>query len=238
MPTTLLLQLAGPMQSWGFRSRFDNRDTGLEPTRSGVIGLLCAAQGRGRDTDLSDFERLRMGVRVDAPGRVAVDYHTAQPVWRGSTATTVSNRYYLADARFLVGLQADDAEWLESLEAALRDPVWSLFLGRKSFAPSLPLHLEKSGLRDGEVEAVLKNEVWRWLTVKERDAVVTSPRLRLVFEADEPREGVATSVAPRDFARRRYGVRYLRPDSCEPLVERHPLGEEPRRRDARHEVFR
>lgn len=234
MPTTLLLQLAGPMQSWGFRSRFDNRDTGLEPTRSGVIGLLCAAQGRGRDTDLSEFERLRMGVRVDAPGRVALDYHTAQSVWRGSTSTTVSNRYYLADARFLVGLQAEDAEWLRSLEAALRDPVWSLFLGRKSFPPSLPLHLETSGLREGDVEAVLRAEEWRWLSRKERDAVGDSPNLRLVLETDEPRKGVATSDAPRDFARRRYGVRYLRTsDSCQPPVAQHPLAEPERK-----EVFR
>lgn len=230
MPTTLLLQLAGPMQSWGFRSRFDNRDTGLEPTRSGVIGLLCAALGRGRDADLSEFESLRMGVRVDVPGRVAFDYHTAQPVWRGSDDTTVSERYYIADARFLVGLQSDDVGWLRNLEAALCSPVWPLFLGRKSFVPSLPVHLEESGLRAGEVEAVLRAEPWRWLTrQEERVARKTPPRLRLVLETDEPRKGVAANDAPRDFARRRYGVRYLRVDPvpCQPPVGRHPLGEEP-----------
>ncbi len=232
MPTTLLLQLAGPMQSWGFRSRFDNRDTGLEPTRSGVVGLLCAALGRGRDTDLSEFERLRMGVRVDAPGRVAFDYHTAQPVWRDSTSTTVSERYYLADARFLVGLQSEDAGLLQSLEAALRTPVWPLFLGRKSFAPSLPVHLETSGLREGKVEVVLRAEPWRWLTrQEERAALKTPPRLRLVLESNSPHEGVATNDVPRDFARRRYGVRYLSShlDSCQPQVERHPLAEESQR---------
>jgi CRISPR system Cascade subunit CasD len=227
MPTTLLLQLAGPMQSWGFRSRFDNRDTGLEPTRSGVIGLLCAAQGRGRDTDLNEFEQLRMGVRVDVPGRVAFDYHTAQPVWRGSTATTVSERYYLADARFLVGLQADNKVWLQDLEAALRAPVWPLFLGRKSFAPSLPVHLETSGLRAGEAEAVLRAEAWRWLTRREERAAHKSPPpLRLVLESDMPREGVAVSDAPRDFARRRYGIRYLYTRFCRAQAERHPLAEE------------
>lgn len=234
MPTTLLLQLAGPMQSWGFRSRFDNRDTGLEPTRSGVIGLLCAAQGRGRDMDLSEFERLKMGVRVDAPGRVALDYHTAQPVWRGLTSTTVSERYYLADARFLVGLQADDREWLQNLEAALRAPVWPLFLGRKSFAPSLPVHLETSGLRAGAVEAVLRAEAWRWLTLQEeRVAAKAPPHLRIVLESDGAREGVAISDSPRDFARRRYGVRYLRTSFCQPPTERHPLAQE-----QRHEVSR
>jgi len=42
MPT-LLLRLAGPMQSWGLSSRFTIRDTSLEPSKSGVLGLLCAA---------------------------------------------------------------------------------------------------------------------------------------------------------------------------------------------------
>ena len=66
---TLLMPLVGPMQSWGHRSRFDDRDTGLEPTRSGVIGLICAAMGIPRVGDLSRFDGLRMGVRVDFPGR-------------------------------------------------------------------------------------------------------------------------------------------------------------------------
>ena len=37
---TLLLQLVGPMQAWGVTSRFDERDSGLEPSKSGVFGLL------------------------------------------------------------------------------------------------------------------------------------------------------------------------------------------------------
>ena len=41
--SVLLLRLAGPMQAWGTQSRFTVRDTGLEPSKSGVIGLLCAA---------------------------------------------------------------------------------------------------------------------------------------------------------------------------------------------------
>jgi CRISPR system Cascade subunit CasD len=224
MPTTLLIQIAGPMQSWGFRSRFDNRDTGLEPTRSGVIGLLCAAQGLGRNSDLREFENFQMGVRVDSPGRVAIDYQTAQPVWRGSDSTTVSERYYLSDARFLVGLQSDDNKWLRRLENSLRNPVWPLFLGRKSFVPSLPLYLEPSSLREGELEEVLRNEPWRWLTSKEKQAVEKSPpRLRLTIETDVPREGVATNDSPRDFSRRRYGIRYLRSDYCQPRVEGHLL---------------
>ena len=64
------------MQSWGIQSRYTRRDTGLEPSKSGVIGLLSAALGRPRNSDLSDLASLRMGVRVDRPGTVQSDYHT------------------------------------------------------------------------------------------------------------------------------------------------------------------
>lgn len=41
----LLLWLEAPLQSWGFDSKFGRRDTLKFPTRSGVLGLLCAALG-------------------------------------------------------------------------------------------------------------------------------------------------------------------------------------------------
>ena len=41
----LALLLDAPLQSWGFASRFQRRTTGLHPTKSGVIGLICAAMG-------------------------------------------------------------------------------------------------------------------------------------------------------------------------------------------------
>ena len=44
---TLLLRLAGPMQSWGTQSRFFTRDTGLEPSKSGVIGPALRRLGLG-----------------------------------------------------------------------------------------------------------------------------------------------------------------------------------------------
>ena len=75
--STLLLRLAGPMQSWGTQSRHSLRDTGQEPSKSGVIGLVAAALGRPRDRDISDLAGLRMGVRVDHEGRVSKDFHAA-----------------------------------------------------------------------------------------------------------------------------------------------------------------
>src|SRR6516162_7242352 len=141
--SVLLMRLAGPMQSWGTRSRFSNRDTGLEPSRSGVIGLLCAALGRPREHPLDDFLPLKMAVRVDREGRLMRDYHTAQNVRRADTSktpqeTVLSERFYLADANFLVGLEGD-RPFLKGLDTAVRTPVWVLSLGRKAFVPSLPI---------------------------------------------------------------------------------------------------
>ena len=93
-----------------------------------------------------------MAVRVDREGRLMRDYHTAQNVRRadatkGTQDTVLSERFYLADADFLVGLEGDRA-FLERLDAALRRPVWPLFLGRKAFVPSLPV---SEGVIDGEL---------------------------------------------------------------------------------------
>ena len=140
-PFTLLLRLEGPMQSWGYRSRFDYRDTALEPTRSGVMGLICAAMGIARGEDISRFDVIRMGVRVIKEGRPERDYHTALDVIKADGKgrdTVVSRRDYLADASFVVGLQSDDKNLLDSIAAALRNPIWTLFLGRKAFPLAVP----------------------------------------------------------------------------------------------------
>ena len=87
MDSTLLFRVEGPMQSWGTQSRFSHRDTGHEPSKSGIIGLVCAALGKPREERPGDgFPTLRqltaltMGVRVDREGRVERDYHTAQKI--------------------------------------------------------------------------------------------------------------------------------------------------------------
>ncbi len=110
MPT-LLLKLVAPMQSWGVQSNFTHRDTGFEPSKSGVIGLICAALGRDRAEPIDDLAALKMGVRVDRQGTVLKDYHTAKDVMRaggGIKDTELSDRFYLADAAFLVGLQGEN----------------------------------------------------------------------------------------------------------------------------------
>src|SRR5262245_26291967 len=166
MKQTLLLRLAGPMQSWGTQSRFSIRDTGLEPSKSGVFGLLCAALGASR----GDEGRLRwlreglvMGVRVDREGVMKKDFHTAKDVAKaagGTKETEISDRWYLADADFLVGLESDDEALLHVLNEALAHPVWQLFLGRKSFVPALPVRALDAPLDSPLLEALEKYD-WK-----------------------------------------------------------------------------
>jgi len=142
MPHTLLLRLHGPMQSYGIESRFEFRETTLEPTKSAVVGLLCCALGRDRSEPVDDLVSLDMAVRVDAQGRIDEDFHTARNVITANgniKATLLSYRFYLHDASFLVGLQNEDRTLLERLHTALLNPRWMLFLGRKSCPPSWPI---------------------------------------------------------------------------------------------------
>jgi len=152
--STLLLRLAAPLQSWGAQSRFGQRDTQRFPTKSGVVGLLAAALGRDRTQGVSDLDALVMGVRADQAGELLRDYHTAVPPRK---LPYITNRYYLCDAVFLVGLEGEEP-LLAQLAAALRKPAFPLFLGRRACPPSGRLLL---GLRPGlSVQQALSQEPW------------------------------------------------------------------------------
>lgn len=210
MPT-LLLCLAGPMQSWGVQSNFTVRDTGLEPSKSGVVGLLCAALGRRRDAEIGGLATLRMGVRVDREGQMASDYHTAQNILKASGGikdTEVSRRYYLADARFLVGLTGDDLDLLTQLHNALRNPHWPLYLGRKAFVPGEPVWLQDGLCLEKSLRAALRDYPWRGrLRSDDRP-----PRLRLVLEdhaGSEVHPDQPVSFAERRFVPRRVSTDWM-----------------------------
>jgi len=222
--SVLLIRLAGPMQAWGTQSRFSIRDTGLEPSKSGVIGLLCAALGKPRNEGLAhgdwpalaELGQLTMAVRVDRPGVMARDFHTALDVIKASGKrpsrekdpkfTSTSMRYYLADADFLVGLQGPTG-LLERLHQALGDPVWPLYLGRKSFVPSLPVRIS-DGLLDAPLPEALKAQPWYKRTPYEHPG----DALRIVMEVPYGADGEVRNDRPLNFvsADRLFGVRRVR----------------------------
>lgn len=202
---TLLLVLDAPMQSWGTRSNFGHRDTEREPSKSAVIGLLCAALGRARHEPIDDLARLRMGVRVDMAGVVLRDFQTAgnDGYYKVSGGierknVIVSDRFYLSDARFLVGLEGEHSLLL-GLQHALQNPVWFLALGRKAFIPSRRVWLP-DGLQEGALEDVLMS--YTWLGRGEAPS-----RLRLVIER---KDGLAVrNDQPLSFKPRRFLPRHL-----------------------------
>ncbi|NLG51541.1 MAG: type I-E CRISPR-associated protein Cas5/CasD [Chloroflexi bacterium] len=220
--TTLLLRLVGPLQAWGVQSRFAVRDTGREPSKSGVVGLLAAALGRTRDRPVDDLAALRMAVRVDQEGRILRDWHVAGVggYLKASGAVERANvipstRYYLTDARFLVGLEGDDADLLARLHVALRDPVWPLFLGRKACVPGEPVWL-CDGLQPDALLDALKDYPWLG-----SDPRKYPERVRLVVEdADGPE---VRPDQPLSFAERQFAPRRVR--TC--LVDAPPIKEAP-----------
>ena len=59
--TVVALRLAGPLQSWGSGSRFVRRTTETAPTKSGVLGLIAAAQGIRRIGSIEHLLKLVLG---------------------------------------------------------------------------------------------------------------------------------------------------------------------------------
>ena len=214
---TLLVRLAGPLQSWGITSRFVERDTGKEPSKSGVIGLLAASIGIDRENwfDLEPLTRLSMGVRHDRPGILKREYQTAGCAKNdtiikadGSQDTqngVVSSRFFLSDAMFLVGMEGKDRLFLEKIQAALRNPVWVLSLGRKSYAPSEPIWIA-DGLQDGPLRETLLR--WPWIGTLRWNEKPPS-KLFLSLESENASGSFRMDQPLSSFAERRFGARYV-----------------------------
>jgi len=168
MPTFLILRLDGPMQAWGTHTFEDFRPSNLFPTRSGLLGLLGACLGLERN-DLAGQAQLassvEFSVRVDQtlarPGldqpvskrNVKLpDFHTVMDArkvdGKANKFPVVSRREYLFDAAFTVvaGSKPDASITLAQLAEALRYPVYTPSLGRRSCPLARPL-------LEGELEA-------------------------------------------------------------------------------------
>ena len=203
--TALLLRLAAPLQSWGTSSRFVRRNTDRQPSRSGIIGLLAAAQGRRRTDELEDLLNLRIGVRIDQPGQLERDFQTAHTRDDG-LSMPLSYRFYLADAVFAVAIEGDPA-LLDGLREALRRPVFPLFLGRKSCPPAGKLD---HGLHDGDVSQVLADTPWLaspWVQRAHREPSVSRDVVHDCAPGTAGAEVVRDDPVSFDPRHRRYGWR-------------------------------
>ena len=159
----LVFQLQANLAAWGDVAVGEFRGTRDQPGASALVGLLGAALGTPRD-DEAAHAALRDGyhfaVGVVATGQLLRDYHTAQVPGRTTLKgrphhtrrdeanlprhelnTILSMRDYRQNAAWLVAVQAlpDAPHSLDTLAAALREPRFVLYLGRKCCPPTAPV---------------------------------------------------------------------------------------------------
>lgn len=209
---TLLIEIEGVMQSWGYRGRFSYRETALEPTKSGVTGIIAACLGMKRDADLSELSNLIFGVRVDSEGTIKKEFQTALNVINTegkNPQTQLTYRQYLANARFIAGVEGN-LELLTKIKTAIQNPYFSPFLGRKSYINSVPfLNPNVDNLVSSNLVEALSN--YPYLKIPDESKTSDIIKLRLVRDAipDEEnetqdyRQDVPVSFSNREFLTRK-----------------------------------
>lgn len=162
----LLLWLEAPLQAWGHDSRFGRRDSLEFPTKSGVLGLLCCARGAGgaerewlaawagldmqveafvrqdhtgrplpRQPLLRDFHMVGSGYDDSDPWQSLLIPKTSEGKKAVGGGTKMTYRYYVQDMAYAVAMEAP-AEQVDATVAALKAPVWDVYLGRKNCVPT------------------------------------------------------------------------------------------------------
>ena len=161
----LVFQLQAPLSSWGEPAVGEYRGTAEHPSQSALIGLLGAALGLLRDNEAAHAalrDEYGFAVALLSSGSLLRDYQTAQVPSRSALKgrpqatrrqelavpkhdlnTILSKRDYRQNAASLVALQVRSSDTpsytLIELASALRQPKFTLYLGRKACAPGAPL---------------------------------------------------------------------------------------------------
>ena len=216
MKQYLLFRLYGPMVSWGDIAVGEQRPIYAHPSKSAIIGMIGAALGMRRDDETRHrdlAESLRVAVRVDAPGELLRDYHTVQtpttkrgvhhPTRKSELEadeinTMLTYRDYRCDASAVLCVwTASEASSIDLslIRRKLREPEFTLYLGRKSCPPALPLEptiIEAESVRSAfEAASFSTDELLELLRMR---------RTRQVFWEGESNEGFDTlhTVTKRD----------------------------------------
>lgn len=157
----LLFRLYGPLASWGDIAVGELRHSFSSPTKSAVMGLVAAALGIKREEENTHLELnqcYQIATAVWSPGQLLRDYHTIQAPGSANTFNhrtrldqlkptdkrpkfLISNREYRTDALAWVALSCSNSApfSLEDIAQALEEPVFTLYLGRKSCPLAAPL---------------------------------------------------------------------------------------------------
>lgn len=161
MKQFLTFAMVAPMASFGDIAVGERRDSRDRPARSAVLGLVAACLGLTREDEEAHKEleqKYGLAVLCHAAGKSLVDYHTAQAgqpgrgqvfatraeeIHSGDLATILSRREYRTDVWHLGALwlrEGASPQWsLEELQTAMNEPLFTLYLGRRSCPLALPL---------------------------------------------------------------------------------------------------
>lgn len=179
MPKFLRGRIFAPMGSFGTFATGPERPTAAAPTRSQLIGLLGAALGvkRHDKSGQDKLAELRFATEVIHAGSRTVDFHTFQSVKKSDvngltksnghalsrsqlfrtggavpTSSSISTREYRSDILFKFAVWSHGADgFLQTIAAAINQPVYHLYLGRKSCpiaAPILPQVVHAESVAD------------------------------------------------------------------------------------------
>lgn len=213
----LALYLDSPMQSWGYMSKFDQRTSYNFPTKSGIIGMVCAAMGLPKENTgkLAELNKLKVTIyQLSNPFR-AVDYHTVGGRYdsktqkqnivltaNGKTGDTIQTwREYMMDAKFGVVLSGDYLI-VREINDAMLNPKWGVWLGRKSCIPASPLC---HGIHATEEEAKKKIEgVWILIHSNNKPFNIS----KIMRDANSFEDGTESLMDnPEDFLDRKFNIR-------------------------------
>lgn len=161
--STLIIKTEG-MSAYGLQTFDINRRINHFPTRSALVGLLSAALGIRRDNtdkllELSDS--VDTAVQVNHCGTKISDYHTVQgfrnPQGKLQKPDTTKPTYreYWCDSAHTFAITGN-VTIITKLADAVRDPIFTLFQGRKSCPLTRPL-FESMTDDDNPVTALLGN---------------------------------------------------------------------------------
>lgn len=161
MSEFLIFRLYAPMVSWGDIAVGGTRPSADHPSRSTILGLVAGALGLRRDNadahhDLDNA--LELAVYAWSTGQLLRDYHTietphqrkgehyrtrADELKATKSGVVLSQRDYRCDALSDIALRQITEQprfSLVEIGKALRYPVFTPYLGRKSCPPSLPFN--------------------------------------------------------------------------------------------------
>jgi len=226
----MLFRLYGPLAAWGDIAVGEYRPSFAHPSKSAIIGLLSAAFGIRRDEEgrlKALGESCSFAVRVDSMGVLLRDYHTTQVpsakkgvihyTRRSELATDdlntiLSSRDYRCDAAYTVAITvADNSPYtVQQLATALKKPVFTLYLGRKSCPLALPLQPQV-------VSAATLREVLETVPSADELSGIIQRGDAAVFWEDDKTSGLERqqSITRRDESRSRKRWQFSeRQESC------------------------